>query len=42
MFDFNSISTCILLIFFGFNIDVLSVFFGVRGSFIITPLLNIL
>jgi len=42
MFDFNSISTCILLIFIGFNIGVLSGFFGVGGSFIITPLLNIL
>ena len=42
MLDFNSISTCILLIFIGFNIGVLSGFFGVGGSFIITPLLNIL
>jgi len=30
------------LIFIGFNISVLSDFFGVEGSFIITPLLNIL
>jgi len=42
MLDFNSISTCILLIFIGFNIGVLSGFFRVGGSFIITPLLNIL
>jgi uncharacterized membrane protein YfcA len=42
MLDFNSISTYILLIFIGFNIGLLSGFFGVGGSFIITPLLNIL
>ena len=42
MLDFNSIFTCILLIFIEFNIGVLSGFFGVGGSFIITPLLNIL
>ena len=41
MLDFNSISTYILLIFIGFNIGVLSGFFGVGGSFIITPLINI-
>jgi len=42
MLDFNSIFGYALLIFIGFNIGVLSGFFGIGGCFILTPLLNIL
>jgi len=42
MFDLNSIYIWILLILLGFNIGILSGFFGVGGCFILTPLLNIL
>ena len=42
MFDLTSIYTWILLILLGFNIGILSGFFGVGGCFILTPLLNIM
>ena len=42
MLDLNSIFGYALLIFIGFNIGVLSGFFGIGGCFILTPLLNIL
>jgi len=37
MFDLASIYTWILLILLGFNIGILSGFFGVGGCFILTP-----
>lgn len=42
MLNFNSIFNYIFLIFIGFNIGILSGFFGIGGCFILTPLLNIL
>jgi len=42
MFDLASVYTWILLILLGFNIGILSGFFGVGGCFILTPVLNIL
>jgi len=42
MLDFNSIFGYVFLIFIGFNIGVLSGFFGIGGCFLLTPLLNIL
>ncbi len=42
MIDLESVYTWILLILIGFNIGVVSGFFGVGGAFILTPLLNIL
>ena len=42
MFQQISIYTGLFLILLGFNIGILSGFFGVGGCFILTPLLNIL
>jgi len=42
MLNFNSIFDHVFLIFVGFNIGILSGFFGIGGCFILTPLLNIL
>ncbi len=42
MFEMTSIYAWILFVFLGFNIGILSGFFGVGGCFILTPLLNIL
>ena len=42
MIDLESVYTWILLILIGFNIGVVSGFFGVGGAFVLTPLLNIL
>lgn len=42
MFEITSIYTWILFILLGFNVGILSGFFGVGGCFILTPLLNIL
>ena len=42
MFEFISIYTSLFFILLGFDIGVLSGFFGVGGCFILTPLLNIL
>ena len=42
MFKEISINTGLFLILLGFNIGILSGFFGVGGCFILTPLLNIL
>lgn len=42
MIDLESVYTWISLILIGFNIGVVSGFFGVGGAFILTPLLNIL
>jgi len=41
MFEVILIYDGILLFFLGFNVGILSGFFGVGGSFILTPLLNI-
>jgi len=41
MFEITSIYTWIVLILLGFNMGILSGFFGVGGCFILTPLLNI-
>ena len=42
MIDLESVYTWVLLILIGFNIGIVSGFFGVGGAFILTPLLNIL
>jgi len=42
MLDFNSTFGYALLIIIGFNIGILSGFFGIGGCFMLTPLLNIL
>jgi len=42
MIDLESVYTWILLVLIGFNIGIVSGFFGVGGAFILTPLLNIL
>jgi len=40
MFEITLIYTWIVLILLGFNMGILSGFFGVGGCFILTPLLN--
>lgn len=42
MINIESVYTWVLLILIGFNIGIVSGFFGVGGAFILTPLLNIL